>query len=176
MRALVNAVKSNTSADSPSFPSALRCCPSDMSKKPSNGKATTYTTLRSINLTFRITFNKPINIGQRKKTDKPTFQNRAIHRDMNMPKPLGPPRQNPSRPGYLELDTHIDIIGVAPDNVVLPPRGPSHLREGPFGFRRAESFIQNRAAIVRKTNWNKNTRSGPAIYRKPLRQIWLRLN
>ena len=69
-----------------------------------------------------------------------------------MRKPLGPPRQNPSRPGYLELDTHIDIIGVAPDNVVLPPRGPSHLREGPFGFRRAESAIKNRAAIVSKIN------------------------
>ena len=69
-----------------------------------------------------------------------------------MRKSLGPPRQNPSRPGYLELDTYIDIRGIAPDNVVLPPRGSSHLREGPFGFRRAESAIQNRAAIVSKIN------------------------
>ena len=69
-----------------------------------------------------------------------------------MRNPLGPPRPNPSRPGYLEIDTYIDIRGIAPDHAILPPRGPSHLKAGPFGYARAESFIQNRAAIVRRIN------------------------
>ncbi|MEX5669022.1 colicin transporter, partial [Pseudomonas neuropathica] len=69
-----------------------------------------------------------------------------------MQKPPGPPRPNPSRPGYLEIDTYVDIRGIAPDHVTLPPRGSSHLRAGPFGIGRAESFVQNRAAIVRRIN------------------------
>jgi hypothetical protein len=67
---------------------------------------------------------------------------------MNMRKPIGPP----PRPGYLEIDTYIDIKGVAPDHINLPPRGSSHLKNGPFGIGMAESFIQNRAAIVNTIN------------------------
>ncbi|VVO11079.1 S-type pyocin domain-containing protein [Pseudomonas fluorescens] len=69
-----------------------------------------------------------------------------------MQKPPGPPRPNPSRPGYLEIDTYVDIRGIAPDHVTLPPRGSSHLKAGPFGIARAESFVQNRAVIVRRIN------------------------
>lgn len=65
-----------------------------------------------------------------------------------MRKPIGPP----PRPGYLEIDTYIDIKGVAPDHINLPPRGSSHLKNGPFGIGMAESFIQNRAAIVNTIN------------------------
>ena len=69
-----------------------------------------------------------------------------------MQKLPGPPRPNPSRPGYLEIDGYVDIRGVAPDHINIPPKGSSHLRNGPFGYGRAESFVQNRAAIVRRIN------------------------
>lgn len=76
------------------------------------------------------------------------LQLRGFQKDMNMRKPIGPP----PRPGYLEIDTYIDIKGVAPDHINLPPRGSSHLKSGPFGIGMAESFIQNRAAIVNTIN------------------------
>ncbi|WP_338584777.1 S-type pyocin domain-containing protein [Pseudomonas sp. MAG733B] len=69
-----------------------------------------------------------------------------------MQKLPGPPRPNSSRPGYLEIDGYIDIRDVAPDNIIIPPKGSSHLRNGPFGINRAESFVQNRATIVRTIN------------------------
>ena len=69
-----------------------------------------------------------------------------------MQKLPGPPHPNSSRPGYLEIDDYIDIRAIAPDHIILPPKGSSHLRDGPFGINRAESFVQNRAAIVRTIN------------------------
>jgi hypothetical protein len=67
-----------------------------------------------------------------------------------MQKPPGPPRPNTSRPGYHEITSPVEIKGVAPDHMAMPPRTSNNLAAGPFGFG-AASYNHNLLTVQRTT-------------------------
>jgi hypothetical protein len=69
---------------------------------------------------------------------------------MNMQKPPKPPHENNSRPGFFEITKPVEIVGVAPDHFIPPPRTGTHLQAGPFG-RGVSTYNQNRGTVINTT-------------------------
>ena len=69
-----------------------------------------------------------------------------IQKDMSMQKP---PDQ--SRPGFLNIDTPVEIKGIAPDHMTPAPRTSKVLIGGPFGHGHS-AFNQNMLTIQHTTN------------------------
>lgn len=63
-----------------------------------------------------------------------------------MQKPPGPPRPDTSRPGFLEISTPVEVVGVAPDHFIPPPRTSDRTTAGPFGHA-GGTYWHNRDVI-----------------------------
>ena len=66
-----------------------------------------------------------------------------------MQKPPGPHDKN--RPGFLNIDTPVVTIGVAPDHMMPAPRTSNDNRAGPFGHGFVGTYNQNMVTIQRTT-------------------------
>lgn len=66
-----------------------------------------------------------------------------------MQKPPGPHDKN--RPGFLNIDTPVVTIGVAPDHMMPAPRTSNENRAGPFGHGFVGTYNQNMVTIQRTT-------------------------
>ncbi|MFU2327152.1 S-type pyocin domain-containing protein [Pseudomonas sp. NFX98] len=67
-----------------------------------------------------------------------------------MQRPPTRPKDQKSRPGFLEIDTPVDIVGVAPDHFISPARAGNNLQAGPFGPG-VSTYNQNRGTVLNTT-------------------------
>jgi hypothetical protein len=68
---------------------------------------------------------------------------------MNMQKPPGP--HDKHRPGFLNIDTPVVTIGVAPDHMMPAPPTSNDNRAGPFGHGFVGTYNQNLVTVQRST-------------------------
>ncbi|WP_408599768.1 S-type pyocin domain-containing protein [Pseudomonas sp. PLMAX] len=67
-----------------------------------------------------------------------------------MQRPPARPKDKNSRPGFLEIDTPLVTIGVAPDHFIPPPQSGTRLQAGPFGPG-VSTYNQNRGTVINTT-------------------------
>lgn len=69
-----------------------------------------------------------------------------------MQKPPGPPPPNTSRPDSLEINEPVHTVGIALDQIILPPQVRDEVTGGLYGLGAAGTYNQNRITIEYLTN------------------------